>query len=109
MIQAGDTIITLPREIGNLRKNRVTYYGGAKTAVPRVDAGVSRHNLHRFHLSNRCRHATRFYRCRLAVVFLHEIEDVVSANEYFKTYLGVEDGVGDCGAEPGASAEYDDR
>ena len=100
----------MPREIGNLRKNRVTYYGGAKTAVPRVDAGVSRHNLHRFHLSNRCRHATRFYRPRMAVVvFFHEIEDVVRAGEYFKGHLGVEDRVGYYGAEPGASAEYDER
>jgi len=102
----------MPREIGNLRKNRVTYYGGAKTetAVPRVDAGVSRHILHRFHLSNRCRHATRFYRPRMAVVvFFHEIEDVVRAGEYFKGHLGVEDRVGYYGAEPGASAEYDER
>ena len=44
-VPAGDNIITMPREIGNLRKNRVTYYGGAKTetAVPRVEAGIASH------------------------------------------------------------------
>ena len=51
----------------------------------------------------------RFFRPRLAVVFYHEIEDVVRAGEYFKGHLGVEDRVSDFGANLGTSTEVYER